>query len=53
MRQQARALARIQVHRWIERVGAQPAVGRVMKSGAGKALKDVREGVAADVHELY
>ena len=36
---QPRALAAIQAHRRIERVGAQSAVERVMKSAAGKALK--------------
>ena len=44
-----RALAAIQAHRRIERVGAHLLCERDMKSGAGKALKDVREGDAADV----
>ena len=42
-------LTRIQAHRRIERVGEHTAVRRVMKSAAGKGLKDVREGDAADV----
>ena len=48
-----RALSRIQVHRRIERVRTRPGNWRVMKFGAGKALKDVREGDAADVNELH
>ena len=48
-----RALSRIQAHRRIERVGARCACERVMKSGAGKGLKDVRQGGAAGVNELY
>ena len=44
-----RALAAIQAHRRIERVEIQLLFSRDMKSGAGKALKDVREGDAADV----
>ena len=43
-----RALSRIQAHRRIERVEAHRAVEWVMKSAAGKGLKDVREGDAAD-----
>ena len=43
------ALAAIQAHRRIARVGAHTACERVMKSAAGKALKDVREGDAAGV----
>ena len=45
------ALSSIQVHRRIERVGAHTAAERVMKSGAGKALKEVREGDAAGVNK--
>ena len=44
-----RALAGIQAYRRIARVRTRPAGGWVMKSAAGKALKDVREGDAADV----
>jgi len=44
-----RALAAIRAHRRIARVGAQPVSSWVMKSGAGKALKDVREGDGAGV----
>ena len=47
-----RALAGIQAHRRIERVGTRPAGLRVMKSAAGKALKDVREGDAAGVNKF-
>jgi hypothetical protein len=39
-----RALSRIKIHRRIERVKAHLPVGRVMKSAAGKGLKDDREG---------
>ena len=51
LRQWFRALAAIQAHRRIARVGAHRVNGRVMKSGAGKALKQVREGDAADVYK--
>ena len=44
-----RALSRIQAHRRIERVGAQSVSSWVMKSGAGKAFKDVHEGDGAGV----
>jgi len=44
-----RALSRIQIHRRIERVKIQLPGERDNKSAAGKALKDVREGDAADV----
>ena len=49
LRQWFRAPSRIQAHRRIARVKTHLACWRVMKSGAGKALKDVREGDAADV----
>ena len=38
-----RAPSRIQAHRRIARVGTHLVCERVMKSAAGKALKDVRE----------
>ena len=44
-----RTQTRIQAYRRIKRVGTQPAVERVMKSGAGKALKQVNEGDGAGV----
>ena len=44
-----RALSWIRGHRRIARVGAHRAVERDNKCAAGKALKDVREGDAADV----
>ena len=47
-----RPLAAIQAHRRIERVGAHRVIRRDNKSAAGKALKDVREGDAADVNEM-
>ena len=47
-----RALARIQAHRRIERVGAHGAWWRDNKSASGKALKKVNEGDGADVNEL-
>jgi len=47
-----RALSRIQAHRRIARVEAHWASLRVMKSGAGKGLKDVREGDAAGVNKF-
>jgi hypothetical protein len=39
LRERFRALAAIQAHRRIERVGAHPFGARDMKSTAGKALK--------------
>ena len=48
-RSRVRALSRIQAHRRIARAGARLPGGKVKKSAAGKALKDVREGDAADV----
>jgi len=47
-----RALAAIQAHRRIERVEAPLAGERDIKSGAGKALKDVREGDGAGVNKF-
>ena len=44
-----RALSRIQGHQWIECVGAHLVNLRVMKSGAGKAVKEVRQDEAACV----
>ena len=44
-----RALSRIQAPRRIARVEIQLLCERVMKSGAGKALKGVRQGEAACV----
>ena len=49
LRTRFRALSRIQAHRRIERVKTRSAGGWVMKSGAGKGLKQVREGDAAGV----
>ena len=47
-----RALSRIQAHRRIARVETQPVRCWVMKSAAGKALKDVREGDGAGVNKF-
>ena len=44
-----RALSSIQAHRRIARAGTRPLPSWDNKSAAGKALKDVREGDAADV----
>ena len=49
---QPRALARIQAHRRIERVETQPVSWWDMKSAAGKAFKDVREGDGAGVNKF-
>ena len=46
---QPRTLARIQGHRRIERVEAHLPGFRDIKSGAGKAFKDVQEGDGAGV----
>jgi hypothetical protein len=47
-----RALARIQAHRRIERVGAHLAAERDMKCAAGKGLKEVRKGDGAGTNGL-
>ena len=46
-----RALSRIQAHRRIARVETHLVLCWVMKSGAGKALKDVREVDVAGVNK--
>ena len=53
LRQWFRALARIQLHRRIERVDTHLVCWRDMKFDAGMALKKVNEGDGADVNELY
>ena len=47
-----RTLSRIQAHRRIERVRAPLLIKRVMKSGAGKALKKNHEDDGAGVNKF-